>query len=883
MLERCQNMSEKDTPMMKQYRAAKQSLGKDHLLFFRLGDFYEMFFEDASIGSKLLGITLTQRGQAPMCGVPAHAVDTYIKKLLILGQKIAICDQTSPVKKGSIVDREIVETITPGTISNLAYLDSSASNYLGAITIKNTTLVYAWIDISTADLYVETREYSMESIRQLLGKTNPKELLFSETLEEALWIHKIRAEFSIHCTPIHEWDFSIEEGARQLKEKLQIETLKSYNLTETSIELLSICALFCYISKLGKNTVTYLSTVNVIRECEFLELDSDALYNLEIFSSMREQDKKFSLLGVLNKTLTAMGARELYNWLSFPLKNVEAILQRQSQLECFLSQDELRNNVQRLLSNIIDIPRILSRITLNKTHPKDLQAMRQSLFTSLEVFDYCNTSCDNQQNNYIYTLLSVRTIERIKELYDLLKKVMTENPPMQFGGDYVINRGYNVELDALRDIYENQQEVLTAYVAREQAQTSITLRLKYNNLIGYFFDITQGQREQCPTHFIHRQSLTKQDRYKTSELVALETEILDAEKNLLVYEEQLFTELLNQLQRYIIDINKLSNAIAVVDVCLSFSLLTLEHNYVRPEITDDFLIEIEKGRHPVIESHQAQGEFIANDMTMNDKQSFIMLTGPNMSGKSTYLRQNALIVIMAQIGCYVPASSAKIGIRDKVFCRVGASDNLVKGESTFLVEMSETAYILQQATDRSLVIMDEIGRGTSVVDGESIAQAVAEYFLAKNIFTLFVTHYHNLTDLKFDNMKNYTLSIERNKGKIIFTRHIKEGAIKNSYGIEVAKLAGVPKPILERAQQLLNTRITKNEEGDAQYTTQIPIQGNLGFFENGDGRPGEFDKVVKEVLNIIIDCDVNTLSPMNALHMLVELQTTLHDNEIDFI
>lgn len=859
---------------MKQYWDAKNSLSKDHFLFFRLGDFYEMFYDDAVKAAPLLELTLTQRGDSPMCGVPAHTIDNYIKRLLALNKKVAICEQTSLAQKGNLVQREIVEKISPGTISNSIYLDSNDYNFLVALIKKDEQVVFAWIDISTADLFVETKAYSIENIRMMMGKLKPKELLFPDSQEELLWINKLCSEFSIFATRMRDWDFTISEGEHTLKEILKVHTLSPFNLDGGSIELSPISALLHYVKDSKADALAHVNGIRIIKEQDFLELDADAIYNLEIFHAMRDGNKSYSLIGLLDRCQTCLGSRELYKWLSFPLKNVRDINDRLDNIEYFVQYNNARFEIKNRLQYIIDMPRIMTRVTMNKAHPKDLVALRESMRSVLHVYDYIIMNIDEPQKSRLQALLQEEHIKIINELISRLDTALLDMPPIQFGSAPVIKTGYEERLDYLRSLHENQQAIMQNYLEEEQAKVPFTLKLKFNNAIGYFFDITSSHKHQCPEYFILRQSLTKQDRYKTEKLITLETEILSAESSLYTHEEQLFNELRDYLKEYTGVIKQVSDGIATLDVYVSLAELAVEYNYVRPKVHEDDYIDVIQGRHPVIESVMAQGDFIANDLHLdNEKQSFIMLTGPNMAGKSTYLRQNALIVIMAQLGSFVPAESASIGVRDRIFCRVGASDNLVKGESTFLVEMSETAYILQHATTHSLVIMDEIGRGTSVNDGESIAQAVAEYFLERRIFALFATHYHNLTDLEYPNMKNFTLSIEKHTDQIIFTRHLKEGAVKNSYGIEVAKLAGIPNSVLSRAKVLLQQHVD--------YANQVSDsvrQLSLGLDEATSAEEKEvIPAEIEEILDDIIGSQLNEMTPIETMQYLAEIQKRLRD------
>lgn len=866
-----ESKDKKLTPMMQQYWTAKKSLENDQLLFFRLGDFYEMFYEDAIKTSALLGLTLTKRADVPMCGVPAHTIDNYIKRLLQKGEKVALCEQTTPVQKGVLVEREVVETISPGTITNPTYLDSHNFNFLLAVIQHDTMLTFAWIDISTGDMFLEIKPYTIEHMRMMLGKIQPKELLFPDAQESALWIETMHNEFSVHCTRQRDWNFSLFEGERMLKDILNIQTLKAYKLDSQSIVLSAVAALLYYVKGASKHTLSHIHTIKIIDDNEFLEIDADAMYNLELFQSMREHNTQFSLYGILDRCKTGMGAREMRRWVSYPLKNLDMLIIRQKNIRLFYDEIEIRLYIQNALGHIIDIPRMLTKTSVGKAHPKDIAALRNSAESILAMYEYVQSLQASGVREVLLALFSSDNIDEMKKMIEYLQASLVSNPPMQFGGEAVIAQGFDEQLDYLRSIYENQQSIIQSYVAEEQKTISFSLKLKFNNVIGYFFEVGHTQKDAFPAHFILRQSLSNKHRYKTEKLIALETEIFSAEHSLYTREESLFINVRDALSMYIAHMKGISESIATIDVSISLADIAVERKYICPVLTNDDEIIIENGRHPVIERAMPQGDFVSNDMSLDkNMQSFIMLTGPNMSGKSTYLRQNALIVIMAQMGSFVPASSARIGLRDKVFCRVGASDNLVKGESTFLVEMSETAYILRQATSRSLVIMDEIGRGTSVNDGESIAQAVAEFFITQHIFTLFATHYHNLTDISHCNMKNFTLAIEKNKDDIIFTRKIKKGAVKNSYGIEVAKLAGIPETVLERAKVLLEKHIV--------LTNALIANESIPPSEKPAKRPTPAPQTnhIPDYLNTLIQTidtiDINSITPLAALEIIVQLQ-----------
>ncbi len=853
------------TPMLQQYHKEKIRY-KDHLLFFRVGDFFELFFDDAIRGSKLLDITLTKRNNVVMCGVPAHAIDAYVKRLLKQGEKVALCDQTSPAQKGNLVKREVVEKITPGTISNSEYLEKAEHNYLLAIYLVSNTYLCAWIDVSTGDFTVKHMSQSYEQLYSLVVQIQPKEILVAESQLQDKSILRLQQEQNSLCiTSVQDWFFSEDEGERYLRDALKLATLKSLSFEgENKKLLLVISAIMQYIHVNNSYVMKRIHSIIIHNDQEYMQLDSDAIYNLELFYSMRERKTEHSLLHILDSTITKIGHRCLVQWLAHPLLDETYINHRHNTIAFFLEHSSLLAQIQQKLSQIHDIPRLLTRIATYKAHARNVASLLHSTKHALEIVQLLK--------EYDYKWIIEHDIhkaideEKIAQFISYVDNFLSDDPPVHFGTEYIIRKGIDATLDDLRHTYENATDILNEYVMRENRTTLQNLRLKFNKVVGYFFEISPSLRGKLPDYFILRQTLTNADRYKTIELSELESRILQAEQQRLEREQLLFRKMLDAITRIIPDIQKLVAYIAEIDVLCNFASNARNYHYTRPKMCKDNTLYIKQGRHPVIEYYAHTTQFIPNNLKLDEQaHTFAILTAPNMAGKSTFLRQNALIVLMAQIGSYVPAEYAEIGIRDKIFCRVGASDNLIKGDSTFLLEMSETAYIIKNATSKSLVIMDEIGRGTSINDGKALAQAIAEYFIDKKIFTIFATHYHSLTQLKHTNIQYLTLSISIHSEQIIFTRKLKEGIAKSSYGIEVAQLAGVDTNIIQRAKKLLMNKQDTNENNTQRETVQ-----ESQLFQTSQ-QNNQMESYLKQ-LDALKEINLHDITPLEAM---THLQTVL--------
>ena len=859
------------TPMMIQYRGIKAQY-KNEVVFFRLGDFYEMFDEDAVEVSRLLNLTLTHRASRPMCGIPYHAAKIYIARLLRLGKKIVICEQVGEIPKGGkgIAERKVVEIITPGTAVEAEYLDGGRANYLAALCVVKGKAAFAFIDVTTSSFSATSwpAVKMAENFGKELNRAGPRELLLPASLKNNADIQNVVAAFgSISVSYYPDWDFNAEVSFKKLTSQFKTANLKAFGLEAESAEIVPAGFLLDYLEKTTNASIPHVNSIRVYSDNEFLIMDDSSRRNLEIVSNMREGGIQYTLLECVDFTKTAMGGRLLRNWLLFPLTNLRQIEDRQTKVASFVESRQLLDKVKADLSGILDVERLAGRIAMERAHAKDLQALRASLASWTGVKEYLG--------QYDFSFVSD---EEAKKICGLIENSIMEDPATSLTDGGIIKAGWSEELDHWRGVHDNFNQILSEYEAEEKEKTGITtLRVKYNNAAGYFIEVSKGKLSSVPPHFIMRRALVNGDRYTTERLQQLEQELNESSTKILELERDLFIEIRSSLLQYIPYLLQVAQEIANTDAAASFAQAAIEHNWVRPEIEDSTHFEIKEGRHPVVENHLPRGEFVPNDALLSaedeDAPAFALITGPNMAGKSTYLRQNALIALLAQTGSYVPASSARLGIVDRIFCRVGASDNLAKGESTFLVEMTETANILHAATKRSLVIMDEVGRGTSTEDGLAIARAVSEYLLDTiGCKTFFATHYHELSRMEHPRLKMLCMDVLEQNGSVVFLRKVKEGVTENSYGIHVAKLAGIPQNVIDRANVILshiqalaadNPIILddiKKEEPAAQ--TVQPVS------------PGLFsDEEI--IISEILSTDTDNLTPLNALQIIARWKKAL--------
>ena len=792
------------SPLMEQYGIIKKQHLKE-VLFFRVGDFYEMFNEDAIEVSRLLNLTLTHRGDDPMCGVPYHAAKVYIARLLRLGKRIAICEQVTPPSKGKgLTERKVVEVISPGNTLEQEYLDQGANNFLGSLCYVKDYVAFSYIDISTGEFYAVKwkKNQTTQEMAKELGRSTPKELILSMSMQKDEDVNFVLNQFpNLTVDYEQDWYFSKENAYKMLLKQFGTTSLHSFSLTEDSPEIVPAGFLLEYLTKTiatqnQDKIFPQVTALKTFSDREYVTIDDSSRRNLEITWNLKDGSTQYTLLETLQNTQTSMGSRLLRNRLMYPLTNVEKIRNRQNRILTFTNNKLVLDEVREILSKVLDIERLASRIAMERAHAKDLQALRQSLESVVNVRKLV------EQVGLIEGI-ELETAQKI--IFDI-KSAILEDPSTSFTEGRLIKEGYSAELDKVRELQNNFNEILDDYLQEEKDKTGIpNLKIKYTSAIGYYIEVSKGKIPDVPTHFILKRTLVNCDRYTTSRLDELERELLSASETIIELERNLFMEFRGRLISNIKYLLEIAAETAEIDVTTSLAFSALKNNWICPEIDDSGILDIENGRHPVVEYHLESGDFVPNNSFLSDKK-FALVTGPNMAGKSTYLRQNALIVLLAQIGSFVPASKAHIGVVDKIFCRVGASDNLARGESTFLVEMSETALILRSATEKSLVIMDEVGRGTSTEDGLSIAWAVSEYLL--NVIkakTFFATHYHELTRLVHPSLQLLCLDVLEQSGQVVFLKRIKEGATTNSYGIHVAKLAGIPDSVIKRAENVLAT------------------------------------------------------------------------------
>ena len=862
------------TPMMIQYRGIKEKY-KNEVVFFRLGDFYEMFDEDAVEVSRLLNLTLTHRASRPMCGIPYHAAKIYIARLLRLGKKIVICEQVGEIPKGGkgITERKVVEIITPGTAVEAEYLEGNRANYLAALSITKAKAGFAFIDVTTSSFRATSWPASKmaENFGKELNRAAPRELLLPASLKNNEAIKSVISAYgSISVSYYPDWDFSAELSYKKLTAQFKTANLKAYGLEEDSPEIVPAGFLLDYLEKTTNTVLPHISSIRVYSDSEYLIMDDSSRRNLEVISNMREGGTQFTLLECVDFTKTAMGGRLLRNWLLFPLTNLRQIEDRQTKVASFVENRNLLEKLKTDLGSILDVERLAGRIAMERAHAKDLQALRASLESWSRIKEYLG--------QYDFSFISD---ENSVTICSLIQKAILEDPATSLTEGGIIKAGWSEELDHWRGLHDNFNQILSEYEAEEREKTGIsTLRVKYTNAAGYFIEVSKGKLGAVPAHFIMRRALVNGDRYTSERLQQLEAELNESSTKILELERDLFVEIRSSLAKYIPYLLQVADEIANTDAAASFAQAAIEHNWVRPEIEESTHFEIKDGRHPVVENHLPTGEFVPNDALLSAEDesipSFALITGPNMAGKSTYLRQNALIALLAQTGSFVPASRARLGIVDRIFCRVGASDNLAKGESTFLVEMTETANILHAATKKSLVIMDEVGRGTSTEDGLAIARAVSEYLLDTiGCKTFFATHYHELSRMEHPSLKMLCMDVLEKNGSVVFLRKVKEGVTGNSYGIHVAKLAGIPQAVIDRANVILS-HIQALANDNPVILDDVPAKSSesektLAAAPVNPGLFSDEEIIISEILSV----DTDNLTPLNALQIIARWKKTL--------
>ncbi len=870
------------TPMMQQYMGIKNQY-KDCILFYRLGDFYEMFFEDAITCSKELEITLTGKDcgleeRAPMCGIPYHAADGYLSKLISRGYRVAICEQVEDPKAAKgIVKREVIRIVTPGTNLNPQTLDETKNNYL--MGILHTTNVYgiASVDVSTGDFFVTEVDSDRKLIDEI-NKFNPSEIICNSTfMVSGIDIEDLKNRLQITLLELEPWYFDDELCENALKKHFCVGNLSGLGLKDYTIGIITAGAVLQYLFETQKNSLAHLTRITPYITSKYMLLDSSTRRNLELVETLREKQKRGSLLWVLDKTKTAMGARQLRSILEQPLIDKNEINDRLDAIAELNENVITREEIREYLNSIYDLERLIGRISYKSANPRDLIAFKSSL-SMLPHIQYLIKNLVGTQLHMIYSEL-----DPLEDIFRLIDESIEEEPPIAVKDGGIIKDGFHDEVDRLRKAKTEGKTWLAELETREKEKTGIkNLKVKFNRVFGYYLEVTNSYQNLVPDEWVRKQTLANAERYTTSELKELEDVILGAEDKLFTLEYNLFCEVRDQIAGEVSRIQQTAKAIAKLDVFTSLGLVAERNNFVRPNINLDGIIDIKDGRHPVVERMTLNDMFVANDTYLNNKEKRVsIITGPNMAGKSTYMRQTALIVLMAQIGSFVPASYANIGIVDRIFTRVGASDDLASGQSTFMVEMTEVANILRNATGNSLLILDEIGRGTSTFDGLSIAWAVVEHISNPKLLgakTLFATHYHELTELegKIESVNNYCIAVKEKGEDIVFLRKIVKGGADKSYGIQVAKLAGVPDSVLRRAREIVD----ELSENDIAEKTKAITQPNMLKVKEQQIKDSTDPKQLslfdynsnEDIILELRELNLNEITPVDALNTLYKLQ-----------
>ncbi|PKM50722.1 MAG: DNA mismatch repair protein MutS [Firmicutes bacterium HGW-Firmicutes-7] len=859
--------------MMQQYFDLKDQY-KDCILFFRLGDFYEMFFEDAKLASKALEITLTgrdcgQEERAPMCGVPHHAAENYINKLILKGFKVAICEQVeNPKDVKGIVKRDVVRIVTPGTNLNMQSLDASKNNYLMCIFNNVVHFGVAYVDITTGDFYTTSITGEQKLIDEV-SKVSPTEIIIDKSLETHLQLLEMFSRrFNAYVGIREDWSFDKKRCTDTLQNHFQMGAIEGLGLSGHTESLIASGALLDYLFETQKGSVKHITKIHYYDADDYMVLDLSTRRNLEIVETLREKERRGSLLWVLDKTKTAMGARMLRSFLEQPLKQIGPIQKRLDAVEELLNQPIVREEIKESLSPVYDLERLMSKISCQTANSRDLIAFKQSL----GMLPYIKAIINKCTSPLLQEISG--SFDTLEDLFFLIDQAIEEEPPISIKEGHIIKTGYHDEVDRLRAAGTDGKEWLAALEMQEREATGIkSLKINYNKVFGYYIEITKSYLHMVPENrYTRKQTLANAERYITPELKEMENTILGAEEKVVALEYELFLIIRNQLAEAVERIKTTSVQVSLVDVLQSLSEVASKQNFTRPKVDEGHIISIKDGRHPVVEKMMNNDLFITNNTFLDSlEHRFSIITGPNMAGKSTYMRQVALIVLMAQMGSFVPASEATIGVVDRIFTRVGASDDLASGQSTFMVEMTEVANILRNATKHSLIILDEIGRGTSTFDGLSIAWAVVEYLVGNNIIgakSLFATHYHELTELEgtIDGVVNYCISVKEKGDDIIFLRKIIPGGADKSYGIQVAKLAGVPEDVIVRAKEILQ------DLTDADIATHTSSNKIIEPKKEQSVQLNLFNSTESEVVNMLKNIQLNHITPIEALTLLSELQ-----------
>ena len=884
-----------DTPLMKQYKEIKSNF-EDSILFFRLGDFYEMFFEDAVKASKELGLTLTSRNKeknadVPLAGIPFHSADSYITKLVSKGYKVAICEQTEDPKMAKgIVKREVVKIITPGTVVDVEALDAKSNNYLMSILKIENKLGIAYIDITTGEFKVTEVEKDDDFVKLFneLNKIEPKEVLVTEDFYGE--IKEKLDDFLQKNDSVVTFVNKVRDSAKYLMEYFEIVSLESYGIKDKKGIIGAAAMALDYVATMQVEHELTVEKIEFVNISNYAEINAITSRNLELLKNQREKTVYGSLLWVLDECKTSMGTRLLKRFINNPLLNIDKIKKRQEDVQYFIDNILIREDLREKLEDIYDLERLLGKIIFGSENGKDLTALKKTIKSAVEIMKIL-------ENTDFFKSIDVNILF---ECYKIIDDSINEDAPFSVREGGIIKSGYSQELDEIRNIMNSGKDFLLDIEQREREATGIrNMKIKFNKVFGYFIEITKSNLNMVPEHYIRKQTLSNSERYITPELKKYEDTIINSKAKIEDLEYHLFKEVSRKVKEHRKILSKLAERLAYIDVMVSFAVNAIENDYVKPEMSEEYSFEIVDGRHPVVEKLIGRTDYVSNDTIFTEKESFVVLTGPNMSGKSTYMKQIALISIMAQIGSFVPAGKARLSIIDKYLTRIGASDDILTGQSTFMVEMSEVSNILNNATEKSLIILDEVGRGTSTTDGVSIATAISMYIHDKiGAKTVFATHYHELTDLenKFSHIVNYRIEVDEKQGKVMFLRNIVKGGADKSYGIEVAKLAGLPKEILVESRKILKRLEQKKELIEKTVDVrQLSLFGeNLEFEDNFEEIEKDSENIennqfyeekllqiekekesLQEIVNKIEDYDINNITPMDAMKFLFELKENM--------
>ena len=881
-----------DTPLMKQYKEIKSNF-EDSILFFRLGDFYEMFFEDAVKASRELGLTLTSRNKeknvdVPLAGVPFHSADSYITKLVSKGYKVAICEQTEDPKMAKgIVKREVVKIITPGTVVDVEALDAKSNNYLMSILKIENKFGIAYIDITTGEFKVTEVEKDDDFVKLFneINKIEPKEVLVTEDFYGE--IKEKLDDFLQKNDSVVTFVSKVRDSAKYLMDYFEIVSLESYGIKDKKAIIGAAAMALDYAVTMQVEHELTVEKIEFVNISNYAEINAITSRNLELLKNQREKTAYGSLLWVLDECKTSMGTRLLKRFINNPLLNIDKIKKRQEDVQYFIDNILIREDLREKLEDIYDLERLLGKIIFGSENGKDLTALKKTIKSAVEIMKIL-------ENTDFFKSIDVNILF---ECYKIIDDSINEDAPFSVREGGIIKSGYSQELDEIRNIMNSGKDFLLDIEQREREATGIrNMKIKFNKVFGYFIEITKSNLNMVPEHYIRKQTLSNSERYITPELKKYEDTIINSKAKIEDLEYHLFKEVSRKVKEHRKILSKLAERLAYIDVMVSFAVNAIENDYVKPEMSEEYSFEIVDGRHPVVEKLIGRTDYVSNDTIFTEKESFVVLTGPNMSGKSTYMKQIALISIMAQIGSFVPAGKARLSIIDKYLTRIGASDDILTGQSTFMVEMSEVSNILNNATEKSLIILDEVGRGTSTTDGVSIATAISMYIHDKiGAKTVFATHYHELTDLenKFSHIVNYRIEVDEKQGKVMFLRNIVKGGADKSYGIEVAKLAGLPKEILVESRKILKRLEQKKELIEKTVDVrQLSLFGeNLEFeddFEETekDSENNQFyeekllqiekeKESLQEIVNKIEDYDINNITPMDAMKFLFELKENM--------